>query len=46
MATLYGKTYTRDELSRKTGDPWQLCGVKPMVLYEGPERGVRIAEFY
>jgi hypothetical protein len=45
MATLYGKTYTRDELSRKTGDLWQLGGVKPMVLDEGPERGVRVAEF-
>jgi hypothetical protein len=45
MATLYGKTYTRDELSRKTGDLWQLGGVKPVVLDDGPERGVRIAEF-
>ncbi len=45
MASLYGRTYTHDELSRKTGDVWQLGGVKSMVLDEGPERGVRIAEF-
>lgn len=45
MAVLFGKTYPRDELSRKTGDLWQLGGVKPMVLDNGPERGVRIAQF-
>ena len=45
MAVLYGKPYTRDELSRRTGDIWQLAGVKPLILDEGPERGVRIAEF-
>jgi hypothetical protein len=45
VSTLFGQTYTRDELSRRTGDLWQLGGVKPMVLDEGPERGVHIAEF-
>ena len=45
MVMLYGKDYTQDELHRLTGHLWQVGGVKPMLLDEGPERGVRIALF-
>jgi len=45
MVTLFGQTYTRRELACRTGDLWQLGGVKPVVLDEGPERGLRVAQF-
>jgi len=45
MASLYGKHYSQNEFRRLTGDLWQLGGVKPVVMDEGPERGVHVALF-
>jgi hypothetical protein len=45
MATLYGKTYGREELLKRVGDISQIGGVKPIELVNGNERGVRAALF-
>lgn len=44
MGTLFGNAYTRSELIERIGDLRQIAGVKPYVLEDGPERGVRMAE--
>lgn len=41
MAQLYGRTYTKDELVRRTGDIGQIARVRPCVLADGPEDGVK-----
>ncbi len=45
MATLYGKTYTRQELLQHVGDIAQLASLRPVELVNGSERGVRALEF-
>lgn len=45
MATLYGKTYGKEELLKRVGDISQIGGVKPIELVNGNERGVRAAQF-
>ena len=41
MATLFGKTYTREELLRRAGNPAQLAGIFPVRLDGGGADGSR-----
>lgn len=45
MATLHGKSYTRQELLQRAGDIAQIASVRPVELVNGNERGVRALEF-
>lgn len=45
MATLFGESYTRDQLLQRVGDISQFAGVRPGELGDGFERGVRVADF-
>jgi hypothetical protein len=45
MAFLFGKHHTRQELLQYVGDLGQVGGVRLKVLDNGPERGVRAADF-
>ncbi len=45
MAKIFGKSYTRRELSRRVGDISQIAGVRLYGLIDGPARGVRCADF-
>lgn len=45
MATLFGRTWTRDELMRRMGHIYQIAGVQLMAAEDGPARGVRYLEF-
>ena len=45
MATLFGASYTRDELLQRVGDISQFAGVRVGELGDGFERGVRVADF-
>jgi hypothetical protein len=45
MAQLYGKTWTRAELTRYLADMAQLAGIRPVTYQDGPEAGVRALEF-
>lgn len=45
MALLYGRNWTRPELSRYVADMGQLAGIRPVVYQDGPESGVRALEF-
>jgi len=44
MAQLWGKSWTRDELRRRSGQIRQIAGVTRLELVEGNERGVEICE--
>jgi hypothetical protein len=44
MAKLFGREYTRDELLKRVGDISQIAGIRPIVLNDGNERGVRAAQ--
>jgi len=45
VAELYGKRWTRAELTRYVGDISQIAGIRPVVFQDGPEAGVRALEF-
>lgn len=45
MANLYGRAWTRAELSRYVADMGQLAGIRPVTYTDGPEAGVRALEF-
>ncbi|HOT96845.1 MAG TPA: aldose 1-epimerase family protein [bacterium] len=45
MATLFGRTYSRQELLRHVGDIAQIASVRPVELVNGAERGIRALEF-
>ena len=45
MVQLFGRSWSRTELSRYVGNPSQLGGVRLGELADGPARGVRTAEF-
>jgi hypothetical protein len=45
MVQLYGKTWTRAELTRYVADMAQLGGITPITYADGPEAGVRALEF-
>ena len=45
MTALYGKSYTREELLKRVGNISQVGGVTLCTLQDGPEAGVRAAEF-
>ncbi len=45
MAELFGRTYSRAELSRRVGRVEQVAGVRLVTLGDGRERGVRVLEF-
>ena len=45
MVQLYGKVWTRAELSRYVADMGQLAGIRPVTYSDGPEAGVRALEF-
>lgn len=45
MARLYGREWTRAELSRWVGDLAQVGGVRAVAYQDGPEAGVRALEF-
>ena len=45
MATIFGKSWKREELLQHVGDIRQLADVRLSELSDGPGRGVRIAEF-
>jgi hypothetical protein len=45
MATLFGTSYSRDELLQRVGDLSQIAGVRVGELGDGFERGVRVADF-
>lgn len=45
MARLYGKQWTRAELTRHVGDISQVAGIRPVAFRDGPEDGVRALEF-
>jgi hypothetical protein len=44
MAKLYGRGWTRAQITEMTGDLSQIAGVRFSELSEGSERGVRVAE--
>jgi len=44
MVELYGKTYTRGEVSRRIGSMSQLGGIRRMTIAEGPGKGVDTVE--
>jgi len=46
MAQLYGRAWTRAELTRYVADMAQLAGIKPVAFQDGPEAGVRALEFH
>lgn len=45
MIKLYGKTFTREQLEKRTGQLAQLAGIREITLENGPEQGVRVLEF-
>ena len=45
MATLFGRKYSRRELSRRVGDITQIAGIRPYELTDGKAKGVRAADF-
>ena len=45
MVQLYGRAWTRAELTRYVADMAQLGGVTPVAYQDGPEAGVRALEF-
>jgi hypothetical protein len=45
MVNLYGRAWTRAELSRYVADMAQLGGIRPVAYTDGPENGVRALEF-
>jgi hypothetical protein len=45
MVQLYGKAWTRAELTRYVADMAQLGGIRPVTYQDGPEAGVRALEF-
>jgi len=45
MPTLYGNSFTRKELLKRVGNISQVGGVTLCTLQDGPEAGVRAAEF-
>src|SRR5918911_283028 len=45
MVQLYGRGWTRAELTRYVADMDQLGGIKPVAYQDGPEAGVRALEF-
>jgi hypothetical protein len=45
MVQLYGRAWTRAELTRYVADMAQLGGVRPVAFQDGPEAGVRALEF-
>ncbi len=45
MVQLYGRAWTRAELSRYVADMAQLGGITPVAYQDGPEAGVRALEF-
>ncbi|GAG94836.1 unnamed protein product, partial [marine sediment metagenome] len=46
MAEIFGKKYTREELTRFTGDISQIAGMKQYELLEGKGRGVRALDVW
>jgi len=46
MAEIFGKKYTREELTRFTGDISQIAGMKEYELLEGKGRGVRALDVW
>lgn len=46
MAEIFGKKYTREELTRLTGDISQIAGMKEYELLEGKGRGVRALDVW
>src|SRR5215213_5457850 len=45
MVQLYGRAWTRAELTRYVADMAQLADVRPVAFQDGPEHGVRALEF-
>lgn len=45
MPTLFGKIYSREQLSRRVGHISQIGGVQLLSFEDGPARGVRALEF-
>ena len=45
MSTLYNTHYTRRQLLERAGQMAQFGGVRLSELVDGPERGVRVADF-
>jgi len=45
VATLFGRSYTRQDLLRHVGDIAQIASVRPVELVNGSERGIRALEF-
>lgn len=45
MATLFGRSYSRQDLLRHVGDIAQIASVRPVELVNGAERGIRALEF-
>src|SRR5688500_3144969 len=45
MVQLYGRTWTRAELTRYVADMGQLAGIRPVMYQDGPEAGVRALAF-
>jgi len=45
MPKLFGKSYSRRELTRKTGNLSQVGGTRAYELSDGPEKGVRAVDF-
>jgi hypothetical protein len=45
MPTLFGKSYSKDELARRMGNRSQIGGTRAYELSDGPEKGVRAVDF-
>jgi len=46
MASLFGREWTRRELTARVGDLGQLAGIKPHLLTDGPSRGVEAVDVW
>jgi hypothetical protein len=46
MPDLYGRSYSRGDVRRRTGRLEQVAGVRLVTLGDGVERGVRVLEFW
>jgi len=45
MANLFAKNYSRRDLLRRAGNIDQVCGIKRVVLDDGPSKGITALEF-
>ena len=45
MPRLFGAEFSKEQILKRVGQMSQVCGVRPVTLADGPEAGVRAADF-